>query len=110
MAKLLIIGGYPKGYDVPFSRETRSGKVLHHILSSYNINALLMDLWQTANEEIKGDIKPEVIQKIRRKYRQGYRIIVVGRHMYNCLSRYVTQHIKIHYLPHPASRTKYHRK
>lgn len=110
MAKLLIIGGYPKGYKEPFSYETRSGKVLRRILSSNNIDALLMDLWGSQEEEERGNIKPEVIERIQRRYRQGYRIIVVGRYMYNCLEKVIAKHIDIHYLPHPASRTNYHRK
>ncbi|NWG36692.1 hypothetical protein [Nitrososphaera sp.] len=112
MAKLLIIGGYPKGYKEPFSYETRSGKVLRRILSSHNIEALLMDLWGSRHEEEMGRIKPEVIRKIQRRYRQGYRIIVVGRYMYNCLMKAIakSRSIDIHYLPHPASRTNYHRR
>lgn len=109
MSKLLIIGGNPKGYPEPFSYETRSGKVLRKILSNNSISAQLMDLWESQEDEVLGEIKQEVLNDITSKYVEGYKVVVVGRYMYTCVKRYLNE-LDIHYLPHPASRTTHHRK
>jgi hypothetical protein len=104
--KILIIGGHPKGYRKAFSPKTRSGKILHGLLDRHGIRAILMDLWKDEQQEKAGFISKHTLRKIHSKHVQGYRIIVVGRYMFNQLSRQLHRQFDIHYLPHPASRTR----
>jgi hypothetical protein len=105
MQKLLIIGGHPKGYPKAFSPYTRSGKILHKLLTKHRIKAELIDLWENDEQERSGGISMDVLCDIERKCVEGYRIIVVGRHMHYHLIRQLRKPIEVHYLPHPASRT-----
>lgn len=106
MQKLLIIGGNPKGHQKAFSPKTRSGRILHGLLTRHQILADVMDLWKDAEQERIGDIRPRIIQEIEEKCIQGYRVIVVGRYMHRQLTRQLRRPIAVHYLPHPASRTR----
>ena len=109
MPKLLLIGGYPKGFAEPFHPATKSGRILRDILRRNNIEAEFLDLWNNENEEKKSEIRSNKIVEILEFKENGFEIIALGKHVHNCISR--QSNIPIRYLPHPASRkTKDRRK
>ena len=107
MPKLLLIGGYPKGFRRPFHPSTKSGKILHDILKRNNIKAELIDLWNNKSEEKKGSVLPKKIDAILGYKDNGFTIIALGKYVHNCISRQMKS-CTIHYLPHPAARRSEH--
>lgn len=103
MVKLLLIGGYPKGFTESFHPATKSGRILRDILKRNNIEAKLLDLWNTESEEKKGHIQPNKIIEVLGYKDKGFTIIALGKHVHNCISKQF-KNIPIQYLPHPASR------
>jgi hypothetical protein len=102
LGKLVLIGGQPKGYLKPFDEKTHSGKILHSILRRQKLNPILLDLWETPEQERLGFIPEQKIREII-AYRLTCkaRIIALGHWVHTCLSKY---DINVEYLPHPASR------
>lgn len=101
--RLLLIGGYPKGYHVPFHPDTLSGKRLWKILNEYKGTIKLMDLWNNEREEQDGQVSYVVANEIGGHIWTGWRVIALGRHVWNCLQKHS---VDVEYLPHPASRRK----
>ena len=98
--KILLIGGHPKGYDVPFHQNTRSGKILRGILSKNGIKAKIIDLWKNEEEQKTGLIASKVISLLD-KYKKGYYIVALGRWVESSL---VNHGVNCIYFSHPASR------
>jgi hypothetical protein len=96
---ILLIGGYPKGYDIPFHKKTRSGKILRKIIEENKINAKLLNLWGNEEQETKAIISQEIINQIN-SFRKTHHIVALGRHQEKALIKHKT---KCTYLPHPAS-------
>lgn len=99
--RLVLVGGNPKGHSVPFYEGTKSGKVLRHILDRHGIKPILFDLWLDAEEERKGELSVETLQKINGFIFAGDTVIALGTRQYRKLHPYFA---KVQYLPHPASR------
>ena len=103
--KLVLIGGYPKGYSEPFHIKTHSGRILQGILMKNNIDAILFDLWKDENEENKELLSSEIKLKLLDYSKKKYSLIALGRRVERVLNNYS---IPCKYLPHPASRNKTH--
>ena len=101
--KLVLVGGHPKGYSEPFSRETHSGKILHSILDDLHIKPVLIDIYTDESAEKRDYIEPQIIEKL--KALSGFcKIVALGRFVYVALLK---RGIHAIYLPHPASRGRY---
>ena len=112
--RLLLIGGFPKGYDIPFHKNTLSGKRLLKLKEKYNLIMEFTDLWETEQQEKDGII---TINKLGEIYeaQKTHRVIALGWHVYDSLKK-AEKNVKIscpelentqlvfEYLPHPASR------
>ena len=101
--KIVLIGGYPKGYDEPFHPKTASGRILRKIESELNINPTYFDLWKTKEEEDTRLLSTQVKNKLSKFTRDGYILIALGRYIEKVI---VSNNIECQYLPHPASRDK----
>ena len=98
---ILLIGGYPKGYDKPFDEHTVSGRRLKIILDRNNLKPKIMDLWDNQREEESGHVPYTKTNEIGGHIITGWRVIALGHWVHNCLQRHS---INVEYLPHPASR------
>ncbi|NPE26500.1 hypothetical protein HNV12_00675 [Methanococcoides sp. SA1] len=96
---ILLIGGYPKGYNIPFHPKTRSGKILRKIISENKINAKLLNLWENQEEEKLAIISSKILETIE-NHRETHCIVALGRHQEKALLKHKTKCI---YLPHPVS-------
>lgn len=105
MKKVILIGGYPKGYDKPFHEDTHSGQVLRRLLGNKILEDefILFDLWKNEEQEKNGVIHKNIYEKILKWKDDNYRIIALGKHVHQCLQRYG---LTVKYLPHPACRSK----
>lgn len=101
--RLLLIGGYPKGYSKPFDERTLSGKRLRAILRRNNLNPIIIDLWKNELQEKKGEIPISTYWTVEDYIRMGYRVIALGKWVFKCLNNHFYE---VEYLPHPASRRK----
>ena len=96
--KIVLIGGNPKGYDIPFHPSTKSGKILREMIEKTGICCEIADM--TIN---KNDIPTdEEIKFLLTKFKD-YQVIFLGRFVEKRLKRHFPNGI---YLPHPASRRK----
>lgn len=103
MSKILLIGGYPKGYSIPFHPKTKSGKILRKFLYELNIEATPLNLWKNADEEKLKLISKKIISKIQTYHKEGYSIVALGKYQEKAL---LMNYLDCLYLPHPASRRK----
>lgn len=101
--RLVLIGGYPKGYDVPFHPKTASGRILRKIEAELNIHPIYFDLWKTKEEEDSRVLDSQVKKKLLKFANEGYKLIALGRYIEKVL---VDNNINCTYLPHPASKDK----
>lgn len=102
--RLLLIGGFPKGHNIPFHPSTLSGKRLRKIVEKKNgLNVKYYDLWNNEREEQDGQISYAKANEIGSYQFAGWRVIALGKHVWSCLKRHS---IRAEYLPHPASRHK----
>lgn len=106
--KLVLIGGYPKGYDEPFHIKTKSGKVLRKIVSDLKIEPIYFDLWKDEKEENSRILNKNVKKELSNFIENNYTLIALGRYIEKAL---VDNNCECIYLPHPASRDiKYKKK
>lgn len=104
MAKILLVGGYPKGHSVPFHPDTHSGAILHKIIKKYDLDVTLYDLWNNREQEVKGELSEANLLFVRQfRWMHSDKVIALGKHVYNCM---INAGLKCEYLPHPASRSK----
>ena|SRR3990167_9704461 len=102
--KLILVGGYPKGYEKPFDVKTHSGKILHAILNKNGLTSHeFVDLWETKEQEQEGNVSWEKLGYFEKFNDEFVRIIALGKWVYKCLSN---SGITCVYLPYPASRRK----
>lgn len=101
--KLVLIGGYPKGFDEPFHIKTTSGRILRKIISELDFEPVYFDLWNTKEEEDSRILDIKTKDKLRRLKSDGYTLISLGKYIEKVL---VENGIECEYLPHPASRDK----
>jgi len=101
--KLLLIGGYPKGYEEPFHIKTHSGRVLHGMLKKNGIQAVLFDLWNNAKEENREKLSSKVKLKLSGYCKEGFILVALGRRVQRVLNN---SSLTCSYLPHPASRSR----
>ncbi len=97
--KLLLIGGHPKGYAIPFHPNTRSGKVLRGIIDEHKIEAEIIDLWEDDEGQSKALISQGMLDIIG-KYQGGSCVVALGRWVEKALIKHGVECV---YLPHPAS-------
>ncbi len=101
--KIILIGGYPKGYNEPFHIKTKSGKILRKITEDLKICPTFFDLWDTQKEEESRKLKNSTKNKLSKFIKNNCRLIALGRY----IEKAVTNNgYKCTYLPHPASRDK----
>lgn len=104
--RLLLIGGFPKGYDTPFHPDTLSGKRLLKLKERHNLFMEFLDLWNTDKEEKEGIITLNKISSIL-GFSKTHRIIALGKHVWKCMMDVDEfRGLDFEYLPHPASRRK----
>jgi len=108
MAKIIVIGGHPKGYSYPFHQDTRSGKVLRRILHTHGIDATLLNLWNGQREMDIGIVSQEKLSEISSYSGNGCKIVVVGKYMYDRLKKQIEPGTTLYYLPHPSARSKHY--
>ncbi len=101
--KLILIGGYPKGFDEPFHPKTASGRILRKIVTELKLNPIYFDLWNTKQEEDSRKLSIKVKKQLHEFEKEGYILISLGRYIEKVL---LDNQINSHYLPHPASRDK----
>lgn len=102
LKQVILVGGHPKGYDIPFHPDTLSGRRLRHLLAETRLgDAKLFDLWRNEEEERKGEIDPLTLALLNRWTRDGALVEPLGRWVQ---SRLRLNGIVTGYLPHPASR------
>ncbi len=102
-SKLLLIGGYPKGYEEPFHIKTASGRILRGMLKKNKIDAVLLDLWADEKEENSEKLSSEARLKLLEYRKDGFALVALGRRVQRVLSNYS---LPCTYLPHPASRSR----
>lgn len=101
--KLLLIGGYPKGYDEPFHIKTVSGRILRKIVHELDFEPVYFDLWKTKEEEDSRILDISTKNKLKKFKSDGYILISLGKYIEKVLTE---NDIDSEYLPHPASRDK----
>lgn len=99
--KLLLVGGYPKGYDIPFHPETLSGKRLRRLVDKYNLDVEYLDIFQNEMAEKFGLIEENAYYKLIEYANDGLPIIALGNLVYDCVFEVG---VNPTYLPHPAAR------
>lgn len=99
--KIVLIGGYPKGFDEPFHPKTTSGRILRNIVNEIGIDPIYFDLWKNEEEEISRKISSEIKKQLKNFEAKKYILISLGRYIEKALK---DNAINSHYLPHPASR------
>jgi len=103
MKKIILIGGYPKGFAEPFHVKTRSGKILRKITDDLKISPIFFDLWNNKKEENSRKLKLVTKKKLIKFIGKDYILVALGRYIEKVL---VGKNISCFYLPHPASRDK----
>ena len=103
MTKIVLIGGYPKGFKEPFHIKTKSGRVLHKITDELKINPTFFDLWNNKEEEESRIFTKGTILALNKFIKNNYKLIALGRYIEKEL---VNNKFVCEYLPHPASRDK----
>ena len=101
--KIVLIGGYPKGFKEPFHIKTKSGRVLHKITDELKINPVFFDLWDNKEEEESRVFTKETTLALNKFIKDNYKLIALGRYIEKEL---VKNNFVCEYLPHPASRDK----
>jgi len=101
--KIVLIGGYPKGFEEPFHIKTRSGRVLHKIVDNLEITPKFFDLWTNKEEEDSRILPNNTILTLKKLITDGYILIALGKYIEKTL---IENNFVCEYLPHPASRDK----
>ena len=99
--KIILIGGYPKGFDEPFHIKTRSGKILRKITDDLKICPIFFDLWANQNEEDLRKLNKLTKDKLSKFINNDYILIALGRYIEKAI---IDNGYRCIYLPHPASR------
>src|SRR5690348_11562782 len=97
--KMLLVGGHPKGFDVPFHPKTLSGKRLRKIVESNNLDVEYLDIFKNDEAERLGLIEEEAYYKLFEFRDKGLPIVTLGRWVFECVFQTGVPCI---YLPHPA--------
>jgi len=101
--KIVLIGGYPKGFKEPFHIKTKSGRVLHKITDDLNIKPEFFDLWKNKEEEDARVLSNKTISMLKKLITSDYKLVALGRYIEEVL---IKNNLICEYLPHPASRDK----
>jgi len=101
MKKVVLIGGFPKGFDKPFHIKTKSGKVLRKILVELKINPNLFNLWKNQKEEDTRILSKYTKARLSDFVDKKYTLIALGRYIEKVVK---DNGYECDYLPHPASR------
>lgn len=100
---MILIGGYPKGYDKPFHIKTVSGRVLRKIVNELGLEPIYFDLWNSKEEEDSRKISIKTRNKLKGFNSSGCTLISLGKYIEKAL---LDNNIDSEYLPHPASRDR----
>lgn len=101
--KIVLIGGYPKGFSEPFHPKTTSGRILRKIVDELKINPVYFDLWNNKQEEDSRKLSNKTKNNLLEFNKNQYTLISLGRYIEKVLT---DNNINSIYLPHPASRDK----
>jgi hypothetical protein len=101
--KIVLIGGYPKGFEEPFHIKTRSGKILHKITDQLQNKPIFFDLWENKEEEDARILTDKTKSALNKFVKNSHKLIALGRYIEEVL---VKNNFMCEYLPHPASRDK----
>ena len=101
--KLVLIGGYPKGFNEPFHIKTTSGRILRKIVSDLKLDPIYFDLWETKEEEDSRKLDNKIKNELKKFKSDGYILISLGKYIEKTV---LDNSIDSQYLPHPASRDK----
>jgi len=96
--KIVLIGGNPKGFKIPFHPDTLSGNRLRNIISKTGLDCEIIDMTNNVNDSPT----KEEIEYLKKHY-ENHKVVFLGRFVERAL-RDVFPNGK--YLPHPASRRK----
>lgn len=108
-AKIVLIGGHPKGFDYPFHETTRSGKYLRKLVEKLNLKnrIIYFDIWNNQFEEDGGIIvDKKITTQLNEFISKNYELVALGLKVRKAM-RY--EGIKTINLPHPASCHPYDR-
>lgn len=104
--RVLLLGGNPKGFDIPFHQRTVSGRRLRGMLNALKFNPEIMDLWKNQAQEDNGHINKQMLRRIERRRVQGYIIAGLGKRVHASLENAGV--VGFYKLKHPASRDPKH--
>jgi len=96
--RLVLVGGNPKGYSIPFHPSTRSGKILRNIISKLSLDCDIVDMTKNTNDIPTS----EEIRELQKRF-NAHQVVFLGRFVERALKHHFHNGI---YLPHPASRRK----
>lgn len=97
--KIVLIGGNPKGFDIPFHPSTRSGKILRDMIDKIELKCELVNMTINSDDVPTGN----ELMSLYRKYKDFDVIVFLGRFVERECKWYFNKGV---YLPHPASRRK----
>lgn len=98
--KVVLIGGNPKGHNIPFHPSTVSGKRLRNMIAETGLSCELADMTETLDDRPT----PDEIRKLKERY-EGYQVVFLGRFVQKALRNTFPDGV---YLPHPASRSDFY--
>ena len=79
--KIVLIGGYPKGFDEPFHIKTVSGRILRKIVSELDFDPIYFDLWDTKEEENSRKLSVKTKRKLQEFEKRDYILISLGKYI-----------------------------
>lgn len=106
-ANVVLVGGNPKGYDIPFHPWTVSGNRLRKILAELKLDPMIIDLWDTQAEEEIGRLKSQYLHLFRDVLDMDGRLVCLGQYVFDAIypAFQGTPWLdRLEYAPHPGSR------
>lgn len=106
---MILVGGHPKGHNIPFSADTKSGKILRNILYDIRRDPVIIDLWENAEQEKEAKVRDDHRRMMGNCVEYGGRVVCLGVHVFKAVKKSFTgssYQDRLELAPHPASRHK----
>lgn len=111
--QVILVGGNPLGYSIPFHPETKSGKVLRGIVKEVGLNAQYFDIWKNPKQEYESLLDSDILRRLIRYQKAGWTIVALGSKVQAAMKQYTRwsedrwdyeNTLSYVSLPHPAAR------